>query len=181
MTELGELIAVFEKSGGTLKLDGGQISYACPDELEDLLGLLTEVKSEVKARLRRRQEAVARWIRDFCIGCLAARSDPRVLYREYVRWAIAGPVPYEQFIEALAVRGHTVGSDGMVIDLVPAQDFLAQTREEARRAGEADAGKGEAITRFLEWPCPVHGRHIDWWIRPFFGGGEMVCGKCHPG
>ena len=115
MTEMRELIALFENGGGRLRLDGGQISYSCSDELAEVLDLLVEVKGEVKALLRRRQEAVARWIREFCVGCLAGQSDPRVLYREYAKWATAGPIPYEQFIEALAARGHCLGSDGMTI------------------------------------------------------------------
>jgi hypothetical protein len=37
-------------------------------------------------------------------------------------------------------------------------------------------------TKQPEWilPCPVHGRHPEWWTRLLPDGGEMVCGKCEP-
>ena len=152
-----EVLEAVQCVGGSLISNGDRIRYTLPKSafwlVDELIHHREEVLNLLKSRKRRfagdakervqveatcdggsnRQafaDSVGRWLHECCVVSWRCTSNPRVLHREYSRWARTLVRSYEEFITALSERGWRLDEDKMVVGLCLAEDFLVAVDSE---------------------------------------------------
>jgi hypothetical protein len=122
-----EALYAFQAAGGILTVDGAEIRFSCPRAAGTLVNQVRAVRGDVLAILHQRAiESVLGWSREYCVASSNARSNPRILYREYLlfRCDRTFDLTYSGFVTTLVSHVHLAfDAEGMVMGLCLAGDF----------------------------------------------------------